>query len=94
MVRGGDDEELAVDAERGRSTTSAVRATPKFIAVAADGVTEVHAAGDGVYATLCGIDGDDREQSIVGLPDDPRIDCPQCRAKWQAWRRFVALDFT
>lgn len=65
----------------------------KFIALIVDGITEVHAAGDGVYATLCGLDGDDYDQALVPLPHNPKIDCVQCRAQWKAWQRFTAKDF-
>lgn len=61
-----------------------------FIAVSVDGVVGFHIVGDGNYATLCGLDGDDPspavQQRIAELPNVPRIDCVNC------WRAFVACQ--
>ena len=68
----------------------------RMIAVITDGVLEVHAAGLGNFATLCGLDGNDPDASQIPapLPMNPRIDCPQCFSAWKAWRTFSARDFT
>lgn len=61
------------------------------VAVTADGATQVHAIGDGVYATLCGLDGE--ENQVEPAQSWEKITCPQCYNLWRAWRAYQANDF-
>lgn len=76
------------------------RARPsRFIAISIDGVVSVHAVGvaHGNYATLCGLDGDDRhpfvQQRPAALPKRAKIDCPACQEVILAARNYNSLDF-
>ena len=54
-----------------------------YAAIEFDGVVEIHATDvTGVYATLCGLDGDDlvTGQKTVPLPKKPKINCKTCIA--------------
>jgi len=54
-----------------------------FAAIEVEGVVDIHATDvTGVYATLCGLDGDDPTagQKTVKLPKNPRITCETCLA--------------
>ena len=56
----------------------------RFVAISQDGTVEVHAthAEAYPYATLCGMDGDDRivGQAPAEMPAGrPQITCAQCR---------------
>lgn len=65
----------------------------RFVGIVTDGVAQIHAIGDGLYASLCGLDGTTAGQSLVAVPNKPKIDCPQCIALWRAWRRYEHTDF-
>lgn len=64
------------------------------VAIRTENGVEVHAKGDGKYTSLCGLAGDDPpDLVVVPVPRGARIDCSQCRAMWDAWRRFTRQDF-
>jgi hypothetical protein len=66
----------------------------RYIAIEVDGIRHCHAASDGNYATLCGLDGDDPpEQVTVPLMIGERINCPQCRDLIFAAKQFRPKDF-
>lgn len=67
----------------------------KYVAISTEGIVEVHAAGAGEYASLCGLDGNDPsiEQSIVPLPENQKINCSQCRLLWTQWKQYKESDF-
>jgi hypothetical protein len=62
------------------------------VEVTVDGESHIHAVGNGLYATLCGLDGED----YATEPARPRqqITCPQCFQLWDAWRAYRAEDFS
>lgn len=62
------------------------------IEVTADGEAQVHAIGDGLYATLCGLDGE--EHAVEPVSPSRKITCPQCFRLWTAWRAYHAADFS
>lgn len=69
----------------------------RFVAIECDGLTEVHADGEGLgfgYATLCGLDGADpvAGQKRATLPKHPKINCEQCRALIVEARRWTKRD--
>lgn len=62
------------------------------IAIVAEGERHIHAGdGVGVYATLCGLDGD--ENLMEPARSWEKIDCEQCADAWKAWRAYTAADF-
>ena len=67
----------------------------KKTAVVVDGVREVHMIGDGTYATLCGVDGDDPNagQFMSTVNDHEKINCAACVRLWTACRAFSRGDF-
>ena len=53
----------------------------KFIAIIHQDKLEIHAINpNGVFGTLCGLDGDDKETSQLPaqLPKNPKINCNYC----------------
>lgn len=64
-------------------------------AVVVSGVRQVHIGGNGIYATLCGLDGDDPtcEQAMATVQDDEKIDCSVCLDIWQVCRGYTRRDF-
>lgn len=70
----------------------------EVIAVEMGGKITVHAtSADGVYATFCGLDGDDTSvgQKPARLPHPrARIDCPDCHKLWNHAGNYRRKDFT
>lgn len=71
---------------------------PHYVAVAQDGVINVHASGTGIgsdYATLCGMDGDDPSigQRPAALQVGAKIDCQQCIDIIRAAKKYRERDF-
>lgn len=67
----------------------------RYIAVMSDGVVEVHATGDGNYATLCGLDGYDDSvgQKVVPLDIGARITCQHCIQIILTAKKYGRRDF-
>ncbi len=69
----------------------------KRVAIRLDGVRLIHAEShNSVYATFCGLDGDDPAvgQSAADPPKrGEKINCPDCIALWKHARTFKAVDF-
>lgn len=67
----------------------------RYAAVIVEGERHVHANGsnNGTYATLCGLDGDDREQSMDEVRPGEKITCAACRAIWVEAKRYRKTDF-
>jgi len=72
----------------------------KLVTIICDGVTDVHLPHpDGTYATLCGMDGDDYDDTGVfgGAVDQRTVKTPRgakvsCRKCWDIWSH--ASQFT
>jgi len=65
-----------------------------FIALTVEGERHVHATDhNGGYATMCGLDGYDRGQSVEGVMPTEKITCPQCRSIWGNAKRYRSSDF-
>ena len=67
----------------------------KFIAVSVDGVVQIHAlSDDGIYATLCGLDGEDDSvgQETVPLPAGAKINCEGCKGIIRMARKYKESD--
>lgn len=63
------------------------------VAITVEGTREVHAGdGSGVYATLCGLDGDEA-QVVEPAASWEKITCSQCADAWLAWRNYRPCDF-
>lgn len=68
----------------------------KRVALMVDGALEIHAEDiSGLYATLCGVDGDDPEleQYPAEMPKGKRITCKQCYRIFKACKDLRAADF-
>lgn len=69
------------------------------IAILVDGIRQVHAdSHNGNHATLCGLDGDDPDDSVRQSPASrpergEKITCPECRSIWETARLYRAADF-
>lgn len=68
-------------------------AASKIRVTTPDGESFVHAGdGQGVYATLCGLDGE--ENTVWAVGPGERITCDQCAIVFKAWRAYRPADFT
>ena len=70
-----------------------------LVAIIDDEVRQVHAIGtNSVYATLCGLDGNDPDDSVRQSNGGPvgageKITCPDCYAIWEHARSYQKRDF-
>lgn len=66
--------------------------TAPRVAVTVEGERNVHAGdGSGVYATLCGLDGE--ENTVESAQAWEKITCQQCATAWKAWKAYTPADF-
>lgn len=68
------------------------------VAIVHAGERQVHASStNGVYATLCGLDGDDPDpavqQSACTVNPQDKITCPDCFAIWFTAKEYRRTDF-
>ena len=68
----------------------------RFIMIDCDGDTKSHLPDvTGVYATLCGLDGNDLNRNVnqKSVGKSSRVDCPVCYAIWKLCREYKSKDF-
>jgi hypothetical protein len=67
------------------------------VAIVCDGDRQIHMAGDGNYATACGLDGNDptagQSMSATTNLSTDKIDCPHCLRLWELCRQYGKRDF-
>lgn len=67
---------------------------PAVVGMQIDGKVEVHLPGAvSDYATLCGLDDQEKERQRVILPRNAYVNCDQCRAIWETARQYKRTDF-
>lgn len=69
----------------------------KYIAIEAEGQRDIHAIGEGSYATLCGLDGEDHhehvKQTTGKLRRGEKITCQQCWLIWKHAKTYRTANF-